>query len=154
MRRVDLLCLYASTHEVLDIPCQAALSCPGHGAGGACSSKPLPPVLQGALRTPLLAKNAPCHCVGTGWLIISLSAPCLHSGFLPAHPDVLAERRWLARLHQRRVCQRKAPAPAEHRWDLLRAAETPLGTNAQGRGRPCHPGLVSLRCPSPGSSSQ
>lgn len=41
-----------------------------------------------------------------------LSAPCLCSGFLPAHLDVFGERRRLASLHQRRVCQRKAPAPS------------------------------------------
>lgn len=61
MRRVDLLC---TTHEVLDIPHQGALSCCSHGCGGACPFKPLQPVLQGAMLTISAAGKAHCFSVG------------------------------------------------------------------------------------------
>lgn len=58
---------------------------------------------------------------------VPLSAPCFCSGFLPAHPDVFGERRRLASLHQRRVCQRKAPGAAR------------VGAAGDGRDPPAQP---------------
>lgn len=107
VRRLDLLHLrtWGFGHPVSGSPelprpwgwqCLFIQASPAHAAGThadptACRESPMP------LRREGMAPHF---------------ALCLRSGFLPAHPDVLPQRRWLAGLHQCRVCRRKAPAPA------------------------------------------
>lgn len=102
-----------------------------------------PPMLQGALLTVAVAGKVPCLSAGRECLMVSslCSLPC--SGFLPAHPDVLGERRRLSSLHQRRVRQRKAPAAAGR--ERLRAAGTLLRCPAHGQAE--HPARAEVSQP-------